>query len=228
MSAGHLIVAYHGCDIVTRDALVSGRLTRLDQSQNKYDWLGPGVYFFENDPERAIRFAEASQSHPDRLYTKQPIVTPAVVGAILRVQHWLDMTTQAGITEFANAYEALSQVGEQLPTNRQARPDDRDFILRQLDNAVFTYLHAFRHEHAMLEYQAVRGAFPQGDDVNPNSGFRRDSHIQLALRDQTCVVGWFLPHDAALLTREDLAAREADLIEAKKRSRKPRQTAKRT
>ena len=210
---------------MTRDALVSGRLARLDQSQNKYDWLGPGVYFFENDPERALRFAEASQQHPDRLYTKQPIVTPAVVGAVLRVQHWLDMTTQSGITEFANAYEALSQVKQQLPTNRQARSDDRDFILRQLDNAVFTYLHEFRRERAMLEYQVVRGAFPQGDDVNPHSGFRRDSHIQLALRDQACVVGWFLPSDAKLLTQEDLLVREQELAGAKKRPRKPRQTA---
>lgn len=228
MSAGHLIVAYHGCDIVTRDALVRGQLRALKQSQNKYDWLGPGVYFFENDPERALRFADASQRHPERLYTKQPIVTPAVVGAVLRVQHWLDMTTQAGIVEFANAYEALSQVDHALPTNHQSHPDDRDFILRQLDNAVFSYLHEVRHERGMTEYQVVRGAFGQGDEVSPHSGFRLDSHIQLAVRDQACVVGWFLPSDATLLPPEELAARQIELEAAKASQRKPRHRAGRT
>lgn len=222
MSAGHLIVAYHGCDIVTRDALVSGKLSHLDASQNKYDWLGPGVYFFENDLERALRFAQASQQHPERRYTRHPIVTPSVVGVVLRVQHWLDMTTQLGITEFANAYDALSQVEPALPENRQAGPDDRDFILRQLDNAVFTYIHEFRQEKGMTAYQAVRGAFPQGDEVNPHSGFRRDSHIQISLQDMSCVVGCFLPPAVQLLGTDDLAIHEQALAAAKRMPRKRR------
>ncbi|MGY8524630.1 hypothetical protein [Paracidovorax citrulli] len=51
MSAGHLLVAYHGCDIVVRDTLVAGKLAALRHSRNKYDWLGPGSYFFEGDSE---------------------------------------------------------------------------------------------------------------------------------------------------------------------------------
>lgn len=130
MSAGHLIIGYHGCDVVTRDALVSGRLK----------------------------------------------------------------------------------------------------VLRQLDNAVFTYLHGVRddrrqNDSLVSEYQVVRGAFPQGTEVNPNSGFRRDSHIQLAVREQRCVAGWFLPPGAALLPTDQLADREAELAAAKARFRKPRRRA---
>lgn len=225
MSTGQLIVAYHGCDIVTRDALVSGRLSRLTPSKNRYDWLGPGVYFFENDPERALRFADASQRNPERLYTKEPIVTPAVVGAVLRVQQCLDMTTQVGISEFENAYQGLSQVASELPENHQARSDDSDYILRQLDNAVFAYLHEVREEKGLTQYQMVRGAFPQGAEVNPHSGFRRDSHIQIALQDLDCVMGWFLPPGATLLDAEELAVCESALNTAKRTSRKPRQRA---
>ena len=45
MSLGSALVVYHGCDIITRDDLVSGRLTHLNHSANRYDWLGPGAYF---------------------------------------------------------------------------------------------------------------------------------------------------------------------------------------
>jgi hypothetical protein len=41
------------------------------------------------------------------MYTARAIGTPAVVGAILRVQRWLDMATQEGINEFSLAYPAL-------------------------------------------------------------------------------------------------------------------------
>ena len=41
MIEGRLLVAYHGCDITTRDDLVTGKLADLDHSKNPYDWLAP-------------------------------------------------------------------------------------------------------------------------------------------------------------------------------------------
>ena len=72
MNAGSLVVAYHGCDVTTRDRLVRGELRELTPSNNRYDWLGNGSYFFEGDALRAARFAHASSQRPERLYTKQP------------------------------------------------------------------------------------------------------------------------------------------------------------
>lgn len=46
MNDGHLLVAYHGCDVTTRDALIAG-WGRPNASKNAYDWLGPGFYVFE-------------------------------------------------------------------------------------------------------------------------------------------------------------------------------------
>ncbi|MES2160633.1 MAG: hypothetical protein V4476_05720 [Pseudomonadota bacterium] len=230
MIEGRLLVAYHGCDITTRDDLVSGKLAYLDHSKNPYDWLGPGAYFFEGDAERALMFANASHNNPAKMYTAKPIGTPAVVGAVLRVQHWLDMTTQDGINEFILAYPALlvglAATGSPVPKNAAASEDDADIILRKLDNAVFTFIHDIRANSSpqLSSFQAVRGAFYQGAEVAPKSGFRVGTHVQIALRDNSCVVGWFLPKGGKLLTGQQYA--EAVIKrEEMARSRKPRKSA---
>jgi hypothetical protein len=235
VNAGHLVIGYHGCDAVVRDDLVSGRLAGLTHSANPYDWLGPGAYFFEGDPERALNFAEASRAHPEKMYTKQPIVTPAVVGAVLRIHNWLDMTTQHGIREFSFAHDAMLKAlaanGEAPPRNVPARDDDADILLRRLDNAVFTHLHTVREKHLNVPaYQAVRGAFPQGPAIAENSGFRRDSHIQIAVRDDACVVGWFMPPGLKLLAQDVYEELAGELTKAKAAAgaaRKPRVRARR-
>jgi hypothetical protein len=40
-----LIIGFHGCDKKVRDAIVSGKLS-LKASNNDYDWLGHGIYFW--------------------------------------------------------------------------------------------------------------------------------------------------------------------------------------
>lgn len=229
MKAGHLVIAYHGCDITTRDQLVGGCLAHLDNSVNKYDWLGPGVYFFEGDHERALMFANASQQAPEKRYTARPIATPAVVGAILQVQDWLDMTTQDGLREFAAAYAAVTEyyeaTGKRMPANARASDADDDILLRGLDNAVFTYMHTVREDVGLPAFQAVRAAFHQGHEIAPLSGFHINTHVQIALRDAACVKGWFLPPGARLLTEHDFAAATARLDAVRKANPKPRQRA---
>lgn len=165
------------------------------------------------------------------MYTARPIATPSVVGAVLRVQRWLDMTTQAGIQEFSDAYDgmlnALLLIGRPVPQNSRAGEDDTDTIVRKLDNAVFTFLHDIRANGAVpcLPFQAVRGAFHQGVEVAPNSGFHKGTHVQIALRDNDCVEGWFLPKGQNLLLEPQYldakAKRDAMAANRKPRKRAP-------
>ena len=228
MSLSTALIAYHGCDVTTRDDLVSGRLKHLTHSNNQYDWLGPGAYFFEGDVERALLFAQASHQNPAKRYTAKPIATPAVVGAVLQVQRWLDMTTQAGIKEFSLAYQvfaaAQSADGKPVPTNSPASDTDADVIYRALDNAVFTWLHLARasQEPPRPAFQAVRAAFHQGEKVAPTSGFHVSTHIQISLQDNNCVVGWFLPAGAKLLTDQQYDEAKAKLKDAQTANKKPR------
>lgn len=228
MSPDTGLIVYHGCDVTTRDDLVSGRLAQLDQSNNHYDWLGPGTYFFEGDPERAYRFAEACASQPEKRYSARPISNPAVVGAVLQIFCWLDLTTQAGLRAYSQAYQTmvagLAAAGAPVPKNRPASADDPDSIYRALDNAVFTWLHQSRanEQPSRPAYQAVRAAFHQGERLAPSSGFYSNTHVQIALRDNACVIGWFLPRGSALLSEVEYARARSDLATAAEKYKKPR------
>jgi len=225
----HLQIGYHGCDVTVRDGLVSGRL-KPTPSNNQYDWLGPGFYLFEGDEERALAFAEAAATAPLRRLTAKPIATPAVVGCVFSVQRCLDMTTKAGRLEFENAYLHFQATnflsGQGVPMNVPVDPGDEDVLLRSLDRAVFQFIHSnFRRAFGLEYYQAVRGAFRQGPEIAPCSGFHRDSHIQIALRDISCVRGWFLPPGAQQLTQADLAEAELALRLMRETTGKPHRKA---
>lgn len=234
MNLASTVIAYHGCDVTVRDDLVTGRLHHLDHSNNDYDWLGPGAYFFEGDVERAFYFAHASHSYPARRYTARPIASPSVVGSILKVASWLDMTTQAGLVEFKESYQGMLAVLDAdqrpVPHNRAASDDDADIIYRALDNAVFNWMHRTRAQMSppQAPYQAVRAAFHQGPEIAPRSGFHERTHVQIALRDDSCVFAWFLPENSTLLTEEQHAGAKVRLAAAAlARDRKPRVRLKR-
>lgn len=177
-----------------------GGFADLKPSNNPYDWLGPGIYFFEDDWKRALYFAQTAADNPDRKYTAKPIEEPAVVGVILRVERWLDMATQVGIDEFLTAHQALQKAmhakGKKMPINKPASDDDEEMLLRNLDRAVFNLLHEGRREQSLPAYQAVRGPFTQGKPVVDTSAIRRQTHIQLAVPDASCIVGYFRVREA--------------------------------
>lgn len=53
-----LILGFHGCDKSLRDKVVTQTISNLKHSVNDYDWLGNGVYFWENSYERALQYAK--------------------------------------------------------------------------------------------------------------------------------------------------------------------------
>lgn len=237
---GSVVLAYHGCDISVRDGLVRG-LIKPRLSSNSYDWLGKGMYFFEGDPDRALKLAKFANEKPEYALTQRPIVAPAVVGAILQTDRWLDLTTQKGITSFAIVAQALTAaVGDdpsRLPQNGPAFLGDEDKLNRQFDCAVFKLMtteRAMAHKaaleakdvNAIMEtapYQATRAPFEQGKPIASSAIFT-DSHVQISVHDTSCIVGWFLlPGDSVLPDEELKAASEALVAAAATRvARKPR------
>ncbi len=237
---GSVVLAYHGCDISVRDRLVRG-LTKPQLSSNSYDWLGKGMYFFEGDPDRALKLAKFANEHPERVLTQRPIVAPAVVGAILQTDRWLDLTTQKGITSFAMVAQAMTAAVEddpsRLPVNGPAFVGDEDKLNRQFDCAVFKLMTTERdaaHKAALeakdvkailetVPYQATRAPFKQGKPIASSAIFT-DSHIQIAVHDTSCILGWFLrPGDVVLPDDElDAASHALGAAAATRVDKKPR------
>ena len=42
-------------------------------------------------------------------------------------------------------------------------------------------------------YQSVRGVFQEGEMAFEGSSIYRKSHIQVAIRDECCILGYFIP-----------------------------------
>ena len=54
-------------------------------------------------------------------------------------------------------------------------------------------LHIFRNESKQPEYDSVRGPFLEGEPIYEGAGFRSHSHIQICVRKEACIKGYFRP-----------------------------------
>lgn len=70
-------------------------ITRLVPSNNDYDWLGSGIYFWENNSLRALNFATELKNTVGR---NSRIEKPAVVGAIA-LKDTFFLWTRTGIAQ---------------------------------------------------------------------------------------------------------------------------------
>ncbi len=57
MPWGRYLLGYNGCDKeLAKSVAASGR--GMKTSQNDHDWLGHGLYFWEDSPKRALQWAK--------------------------------------------------------------------------------------------------------------------------------------------------------------------------
>lgn len=112
-----LVVGYHGCDRASAERVLLGR-DHLKASDNDYDWLGTGVYFWEHSRRRALEFARWKQE-------KGQVDEPAVIGAYIFLGRCFDLTDTEATAQLSGFYEdyQVAQTALELPlaTNRPAR-----------------------------------------------------------------------------------------------------------
>jgi hypothetical protein len=141
-----LIIGFHGCGESVRDQLVNSK-NAFKKSENDYDWLGHGMYFWDNDPERALDFAKFKKEHPQP--GKTPITKPSIVGAVIDLGLCLDLINSKSLQLLRAAYfvlEAeLKNFGYTLPKNKPLKGSE-DLIFRNLDCAVIETLHEDREK----------------------------------------------------------------------------------
>ena len=180
--ATSFILGYHGCDEAIGEQILKGGA--FEQSNNNYDWLGPGIYFWEANPLRGLDFAnEAKRRRGSK------IKSPFVIGAIVSLGLCLDLTTTAGIVQVREAHRSLVKVstaaGRALPRNTA------DGLLRRLDCAVIQTVHRIRSGRGDQGIDTVKGVFVEGSPVYPGAGFREKTHIQIAVCNPECIKGVF-------------------------------------
>ncbi len=174
------IIAYHGCDeSVVRRVLLTGE--HLAASENDYDWLGYGIYFWEFGPERAFEWAvEQKKRDPKR------IKKPAVIGAVIQLGNCFDLLDTRATAVLDSAYDRYQSRQESLLPRNQGP-------LHRLDCDVLNFVIPMMEAVEVQSIQTVRGVFQEGPPAFPGSEIRQKSHIQIAVRDSECILGYFRP-----------------------------------
>ena len=180
MKYDRTVIAYHGCAEATVGQILSG--APFTPSENDYDWLGSGIYFWEFGRDRAFQFARSKAENP------------AVVGAVLQLGNCFDLMDTRHTEELAAAWATFrkAQQGLRLPLP-QNEGRTRDKKLRRRDCAVINFCLNFLQYERGVAYDSVRCMFGEGAPVYPGSGIRRESHVQIAVRNPACILGVFRP-----------------------------------
>ncbi len=64
---------------------------------------------------------------------------------------------------------------------------------RKLDFAVVNFLHDLLELAGETPFDSVRALFPEGDELYPESGFLDRTHVQIAVRKESSIIGYFRP-----------------------------------
>lgn len=184
-----VVLGYHGCQtpesIEFARQLFDGTASASDwiPSTNEYDWLGHGVYFWEHGPLQARKWAGENGT---------------VVGAVIQLGRCFDLTDIRDTLLLKSAYESVNTLyneeGWTLPQN-----EGRELKLRKLDCLVINqYMDDMDRDFGSVDgkshYQTVRCPFEEGDEVFPGSMLKTQTHIQISVRDLSCILGIFRPN----------------------------------
>ncbi|MBC9932048.1 hypothetical protein ICL07_16810 [Chitinophaga qingshengii] len=186
-----LVIGFHGCERSLRDDVINER-EKLRSSLGKYEWLGHGIYFWQNNYERALDFA----THPPN---GRKLVNPAVLGAVISLDYCLDLLDTRHIQNLKRSFLTMENVilenGGKLPRNRNKGGAEnlQDKVIRELDCLVIEYLHEKMCKDGKKPYDSVRGVFIEGTPIYEDAGFYDKTHIQLCIRNPNCIKGFFIP-----------------------------------
>lgn len=188
-----LVLGFHGCDKTVAESVLASGTEHLKPSTNDYDWLGHGIYFWLNDPIRAFEWAvEMAGRNPRK------VREPYVIGAVIDLGECLNTCERSSVGLLQRSYEILRKASETEGRSIQERyenkrPDAGGFyLIRPLDCAVFENLHAMLNAKNR-SFDTVYGYFQEGAEAFPTGGVREKSHIQICVRNQDCIKGYFRP-----------------------------------
>ena len=180
--ATSFVLGYHGCDQRVGERILKGEAFK--PSNNEYDWLGPGIYFWEANPMRGLAFAREAMSRRG-----SRIRRPFVVGAVISLGLCLDLTTTAGTEQLRKVHGRLMDFAGRYQFELPQNPSST--LLRPLDRAVIQMLHEARKDSGQSAIDTVKGIFVEGEPIYEGSGFFEKTHIQIAVCNPECVRGVF-------------------------------------
>jgi hypothetical protein len=208
----NLVIGFHGCDHDTCQSLLNNP-NELIYSEKPYDWLGHGLYFWENNYDRALQWAKDKAKRGE-------IQSPSVIGAVIHLGYCLDLLDSNYIKILQQYYKIMEAeyqiLNKEIPQNKDFRNDKyKDKIIRELDCTLIEYMHQAILEQIIDEkntqgfselkiFDSARGVFTEGGPAFPGAGIQEKNHIQICIRNSNAIKGFFLPRKEKDFTPESI------------------------
>ncbi len=153
------------------------------------------MYFWEHNEWRALQWANEKKK-------AGTLEKPASIGAVIDLGYCLDLLDSSGIESLKRYYKLLKsdleKVKLDMPENKNhPRSKGNDRVLRYLDCAVIEYMHNLIENSGQRQFDSIRAAFIEGDQIYPGAGFNEKTHIQICIRNPNCIKGCFIPRSKA-------------------------------
>lgn len=189
-----IVLAHHGTTAAVAQGVMRGQALR--ESVNDYDWLGRGIYFWEESEARAWTWAVAQAERIAKVERRAP--RPAVVCVRVDLSRCFDLADArfaALLPEFERSYNSFILAHDApRPTNSAG--------LRRLDRAVID--HGLAVGDASGEsFEVVRAPFVEGPAAFQGSELHLLSHVQLAVRDPRAILSVFQAKARSPMVREN-------------------------
>lgn len=112
------VIGFHSCDLEVGLKLLNGH-DELQPSENTWDWIGSGIYFWEQDSLRALQYA--TENALGKQKNKKAAKTPFVIGAIIELGNCLNLVESTSLGILSEAYKGLKNLtntlGRPMPVN---------------------------------------------------------------------------------------------------------------
>jgi hypothetical protein len=165
------ICGYHGTSKHRANTILAEGFRASD---NDYDWLGTGIYFFQDAPLRAKQWA--IQQHPQ---------DPAVICSRIRLDNCIDLFDIGWQPLLKNVYnsfvEQYRDTDRPLPQQNPARSK-----AHRLDCAFFNFAIELISQEQQID--SIRAAFMEGERLFPNSAIFELTHVQIAIRNPNLII----------------------------------------
>jgi hypothetical protein len=179
------VVGYHGTNRSVALKVVAGDASIL-RSENDHDWLGNGVYYWEYAPKQAWEWANR-QRVSGKWHKNEEI---AVIASMIRLGFCFDLLDPDNVRELATYYDEYLMFCKTL-----GRPPKRNYQHKKyLDCAVFQFAYqAFDLDGTTVDSaRAVYVPTKSEGRLWKSSWINKDSHIQLCVRNDDCILGSWL------------------------------------
>jgi hypothetical protein len=168
------VYGYHG---TSRSSAKSILENGFNLSNKGGDWLGPGVYFWQDAPQRALDWAR--KFHPE-----DPVVIRSSIS--FEEDKTMDLLDTRWFSFLGDRYQGF--VNKCLESSISLPKQNPNKSKRhELDHAFLDYISLVLNTLEPGRISVIRAAFTEGRPIFPDSAIFDLSHVQIAVKDSNYI-----------------------------------------